>query len=323
MLKALLLLILNLALAGIATAQTNLVLNGSFEDTVSCDLPVIGIRKATHWYTVNTATPDVWDADLDRECGSPLDPVGFPGSWYIEPYDGLRHAGAFYWYGPGSSNTREYIMTRLDSPLQNGEQYEVSLACALSGTMKYAVDHIGIWVGMDSLFEPQPNWLNVTPQLKLRDTQQPYLAETETWTPLKDTLVANGGEQWLVIGNFDVADSVNGVNAYPNAVNAFAYYYLDAISVRLVDRPVSVVENALVGGWQGEGLWMRWPRHVELTEIIIWDAQGRRVLAEPLNPKDGQALFRVPSLATGVYIVQGNGPTGRLTTRILKEVRGF
>lgn len=323
MLKALLLLLMDLALAGMAMAQPNLVLNGSFEDTVNCELPVIGIRKASHWYTANTATPDVWDSDLERECGAPLDPTGFPGLWYIAPYDGLRHAGAYFWYGTGSSNTREYIMTRLASPLVDGASYEVSLACALSGTMRYAIDHIGVWVGMDSLYEPQPNWLNVTPQLKLHDSQQPYLAETDTWTLLKDTLVATGGEEWLVIGNFDVADSVDGITAYPDAINQYAYYYIDAVTIRLVDQISSVAEPQMIAGWQGDVLSVRWPQQLRVTELSLWDAQGRSLAVERFGIDPLVVQVHLPSLAAGIYIVQCTGPMGRLSTRLIKEEGGF
>lgn len=319
MLKALLLFLMNLALAAMATAQTNLVLNGSFEDTISCDLPVIGIRKAAHWYTANSASPDIWDADLERECGSPLDPDGFPGWWYIAPYEGLRHAGAYYWDGPNSSNTREYPMTRLSSPLVSGMYYEVSLACVLRGTFEFAVDHIGVWFGADSLYEPDPDWLNVVPQLKLRDPQQPYLAETAVWTLLKDTMLAVGGEQWLVIGNFDVADSVNGISAYPDGLNESAYYYLDAVSVKLVDRASSISESEMVVSWSQDGLWVQWPPSVPVMELSLFDVRGRSVAHMSTEPGAGRQQMRLPSLAPGVYIVQARGSKGQITARTIKS----
>lgn len=323
MLKALLLLLMNLALAAMATAQANLVRNGSFEDTTSCDMSVIGIRKALHWYTANSATPDVWDADLDRECGYPLDPQGFPGWWYIAPYEGLRHAGAYHWFGPGSSNTRDYIMTRLTSPLSSGMAYEVSLAVALRGTMQFAVDHIGVWLGTDSLYEPDPDWLNVNPQLKLRDPEQQYLMETEAWTQLKDTLLATGGEEWLVVGNFDVADSVDGISAFPDAINPYAYYYIDSIAVRLVESHVSIIEVELDAHWWADGLYLRWSTQERIADVRVFDTQGRVVAMKAVVPGVREAKLHSTSLAPGLYIVEVSGPYARACKRIIKEEGGL
>jgi len=322
MLKALLLL-LNLALAVMVMAQDNLVRNGSFEDTVSCELPVIGIRKATHWYTANSATPDVWDADLERECGYPLDPEGFPGLSYIAPFHGLRHAGGYYWYGPGSSNTREYIMTRLATPLLAGNQYEISLQVALRGNMRYAIDHIGVWLGWDSLYEPQPNWLSVTPQLKLRDPQYPYLTRTDVWTLVKDTMVAVGGEEWLVIGNFDVADSVNGILAHPEAFNSKAYYFIDSVGVRELRSPTSVAEHGLLAGWSTQGLWVRSASGQRIGNVQLFDAQGRIIAIGALQASSGMVELPATFFASGLYIVRASVGDQWLTTRFIKEEGGF
>lgn len=332
MLKALLLSLMNPTARAIALASTpalaamamaqNLVPNPSFEDTVNCELPVIGIRKALNWYTANSATPDVWDSDLDRQCGFPLDSVGFPGLWYISPYQGLRHAGEYFWFGPGSSDTREYIMAQLSQPLETGAAYEVSLWVALSGTMEFAVDHIGVWFGQDSLFEPDADWLNVVPQLKLRDPGNAYLQETESWTQLRDTLVAQGGERWMVIGNFDLADSVNGISAYPEAINSYAYYYIDEVKVRPLTRPVGMEEHGLTVIQHGDGWSIVYPDEVRPTRVLVCDAMGRSVREH--GPDWSQRPVSVSSagLAPGVYILTVVGEGQRISARVIKEEGG-
>lgn len=305
MLRALFLSLMNLALAAMAMAQTNLVLNGSFEDTVDCGVATqCLLMKAVNWYNPNIATPDVWDADLERGCGYDLDPEGFPGLWYLAPFQGLRHAGAYYWFGPGSGNTREYLMTRLAQPLEVGVAYEVSLRYALSGTFRYAVDHIGVWLGHDSLFENTPNWLSVTPQLRLRDPQHTYLAETEAWTLLKDTLVASGGEQWLVIGNFDVASMVNGILAHPDAFNAYAYYYLDSVSVREVVLPTTVVEHGITAAWSSQGVRIGCSPAMRVEELCLLDGAGRMIAQVHSGSSGSQGMITTPPLAPGLYIVR-------------------
>ncbi|MFZ1333309.1 MAG: hypothetical protein WAR83_14030, partial [Flavobacteriales bacterium] len=97
MLKTLLLYFTTLAFVATTMAQ-NLVPNPSFEDTMNCDIETqCMLLKAAEWYNPNTGTPDLFDADLDRSCGIPLDAL--PVTSDPEPRTGLRMTGALQWFG--------------------------------------------------------------------------------------------------------------------------------------------------------------------------------------------------------------------------------
>ena len=299
MLKALLLPLL-LALAAMATAQINLVPNGSFEDTVNCYVYTqCMLLKAEHWRNPTMSTPDVKDCDLDRQCGHEMAPDGPIGSYYPAS-DGDRFAGGYFWYGPGSSHTREYFMVRLTEPMQGGHAYRVGLHYVLPIRKQFAVDHIGVWFGMDSLSEETTFWLSVTPQIRLMDPDLPYMAEQNTWKAVADTFIAQGGEQWMVIGNFDPADQVNGFNVNPDAWDNHAYYYLDQVEVIPTSHVASVGE--LIGNFSPFGLWLYWNDGEAPERISIYESTGRLVF-------EGGPSLSFPlqmDLPNGLYVVKAN-----------------
>jgi hypothetical protein len=315
MLKALLL-SLTLALAAMATAQTNLVPNGSFEDTLNCSItPPSTIYKATHWYNPNNATPDVWDCDLDRLCGMAMSPAG-GNELFQYAHEGARHAGIYCWYGPGSSNTREYLGVQLTEPLLPGFTYEVSL-WVVRRRLRYAVDHIGVWFGPDSLWQNTTWWLNVTPQLKLRDPEAPYLVEGQDWTRIVDTLVAQGDEQWMMIGNFDVADQVNGIIAQ-SSFSSYAYYFIDQVEVREIGPLNGLGEMDLQAWWGMGGLYVRLPYAHAFERIVVTDAMGRIVLDQGLRSGGPVVRINGPLDAAGLYIVQAIGSRARAVVKVIK-----
>lgn len=302
MLKALFL-SLTLALAVMATAQTNLVPNGSFEDTVNCDMfTQCSLLKAEYWRNPNLSTPDVYDCDLDRLCGQAMDPFNSPSGFYHPAFEGDRFSGGYYWYGPGSSNTREYLMVQLTEAMEAGLAYEVGLHYLLPTRFRFAVDHIGVWFGQDSLFQGTPNWLNVNPQVKLRDPVAEYLAEA-TWTALVDTFMAQGGETWMVIGNFDVAEAVSGSTVNPDALDPYAYYFIDLVRVELLDKPQAIAD--LIGGWQGTTLWLSWTKGSRPDIVELFDLAGCRVFSSQDGMSERDARWDLPSLANGIYLVRG------------------
>jgi len=318
MLKALLLSLMNLALAAMAMAQ-NLVPNPSFEDTVNCDMPVqCNLLRAEHWYNPNTATPDLYDCDLDRVCGSPMDLPVSQGFMLSE--DGLRHTGAYFWYGPGSSNARDYQMTKLLEPMQAGAAYEVSAWYARRRSFQRAVDHIGVWFGHDSLAQSTNSWLVVSPQVRLRDPGSEFLAEEENWTQLTDTLVANGGEEWMVIGNFDAANAVNGMVVEPNGIYPPCYYFIDNVSVRLLSE-LSVAEVLPLGWWNGSGIGMRWGLFSGSMVVSLWDTMGRLLVRSRIMMLNGQADLLLPRLMDGVYVL-GFESADRWSTMVFVKGEG-
>lgn len=317
-----LLLSLTTALAGTAMAQINLVPNSSFEDTVDCYVTTqCRLLKAVHWRNPNLATPDLYDCDTVRVCGAPMTPD--LGLAYQPSLDGSRHAGAFFWYGPGGSNTRDYLMVQLTDPLEHGATYEVSLSYTRRRFYhQLAVDHVGVWFGADSLFEPHPNVITATPQVRLTDPIEDHLTVGGEWVQLSDTFVADGGERWMVIGNFDPPGSVDGIVVEPGAISATCYYYIDSVSVSVV-AGTDIQELPPTVFWNGNGLTLDLGLLREPVHLLIWGLNGQ-LLHDRQSVGDGpRHTWPISQLADGVYVLEAITDRQRRVVKFVKAEGEF
>ncbi|MEZ4791051.1 MAG: hypothetical protein R2811_13650 [Flavobacteriales bacterium] len=310
---------MNFVFAAMAMAQNNLVPNPSFEDTTYCVGWPPPQVEALHWHTANTATPDIWDCDLSNTCGyhlmDPNDP-GIQQQGYKYAYDGDRFAGGYQWFGPGSSNTREYLSARLTQPLQAGVIYRVSMYCARPNGVNGAIEHIGAHFGPDSLYEQYPTTLPLVPQALLRSDAPGYLSDT-AWVEVADTITATGNEAWITFGTFADADEVEGIwlgwGSYPPAV----YYYMDLISVVALDGQSVVEQGANGSTLLVQGADVVWNGGAVLDELVLVDGAGRVV--RTLNGSGHQARHPLPSdLASGVYLAVARAGNDRYWVRFIR-----
>lgn len=322
MLKALLLSLTTTALAVMATAQINLVPNGSFEDTVDCYVPTqCTLLKAAHWRNPTSSTPDMWDCDLDRVCGYAMDTVAPTIMGWQSAYEGIRFAGWLLWDGPGNPSC-EYAMVRLQAPLVQGQAYVVSLKYSLADGYMYALDHIGAWLGIDSLNSASQYSLEVDPQLRLRDPWSNYLSEQHDWGTVRDTLVATGGEQWLVIGNFDTDEDVDAEVVNPESILPSTYYFFDDVSV----VPLAVAGVAEAGPsawWDGSRLNLMGKFTDGPVEFLLWDAAGRLLERSEVWLGAGKTIPVRASLRSGLYIAQVRGHGAFFAVKFVKEEGGL
>lgn len=317
MLKTLLLSLMNLALAVMATAQ-NLVLNGSFEDTVDCDVVMSCVLpKALNWYNPTGCTPDLFDCDLERECGHAMDYPYWNG--FMLSQDGERHAGEYFWDGPHpNSFVREFMMAELSLAMVMGEAYEVSLWYSSRRPHQYGVDHIGIWFGPEAVQEDTIGPMSLVPQIRLQDPDNAYLGESEVWTRLVDTLVAQGGERWLVIGNFDPVGQVNGSLVNPDGFEGTCYYYIDNV----------VIKHVPTTGMPERPLWNLWWNGTEwcignsafsgVVTVEVFDVSGASLFRGSLRATGGSLAVGYDPPTSGTYIMRIIGATSNSTVRFIK-----
>lgn len=243
-----------------------------------------------------------------------------PWNGYLVSEDGSRHAGAFLWDGPGSS-TREYLMCRLDEPLVAGQAYRMSLWYALRLPFQYAIDHIGVWFGADSLSGPGCSPLVVAAQVELRDASAPFLLENN-WTELVDTMIAMGGEQWMVLGNFMPIDSVNGTLANPGGIYSTSYYYLDNVSVGQLASS-AIQELRPVAWWNGTGITLAHIADLDQVDIAVLDLQGRLLYHARRIPTSERIELPYLSMENGVYIIRLRLGNGWTAIKFVKEGGGL
>jgi len=231
--------ILNLAVlaillsASIAYSQ-NLTPNPSFEDYVECptgysgiDFPM-GTIAVTDWYI-----PTAGSADYFHSCAGTASLVSVPANDFGYQYarTGEAYAGG-YTYVSCIPGYREYIQTRLLSPMIAGHKYHVSFWISLGNTAPFATDQMGALFSPDSMNDPaSTTFITATPQV-VSPVAAPY-TDTADWQPLAGEFTAVGGERWVIIGNF-VPDADLTIEAIGSGLPA-GYYYIDDVCIMDLD----------------------------------------------------------------------------------------
>ena len=303
---------------GSGVAQ-NLVPNPSFEDTAFCESWHPVYLQAANWYNANLATPDIWDCDTLDPCGwRIMDPTDFgvQTKGYLYSFDGHRHAGAFQWYGYGGSTTRDYLLVELLDSLEAGMPYLVSLYVARPTGHKAAIDHIGVWFGADSQYHQVPDTLPLVPQVELRKAGGGYLRDS-VWTSISDTLIASGGERWMIIGTFDGPDNVDGIIIPPGIPDDATYYYIDLVSVVRLSGEGIGPEAVINGRYWASGDALHWSGEQPLEEVVVCDAIGRVVMRAGDLAAGGS--LRTDGLSQGMYVAVGRAGSSRVWVKFVKE----
>lgn len=245
-LSAVAFLIACLAHVGTGKAQ-NLVMNPSFEENERCPEFLGSVRafrpeKAeglVHYWLANPpdCTPDYFHACGKRNFKVPKNLCGDLAALDGEAYLGLiMRIGDPGGYSLQDLYYREHVTSKLSESLEKGFLYRVSFWVALSAYSNFAVAQIGAY------FTEEPYIIKENavhqPQIK---HQGSYLTQ-KTWVEICDTLVAEGNEQYITIGNFEalgntkIKKTTNSTQYFKKFSYHRAYYYVDMVSVEKIGK---------------------------------------------------------------------------------------
>ncbi len=260
-----------LTLQGIILQGQNLVVNGSFEQLNKCiddcSNPSDPSAIAINWFSATLQTPDVFSPCNSNGLPSlPCNIYSSPSNWVGFQYalEGSNYAG--YFVGGISLDSikandfTDYIANKLKQPLEKKRyciSYAVNAAVSLYYRQTFNLDLIlyavtnktGVYFSKTNPLEPTYGVYPQPPQVWLKSDVREYLSDTLGWDRVSNYYIAEGGEQYITIGNFvPVADLVLKVytNMTQNQLDAMAggigcYQYID--DVQLIEIPELVVSK--------------------------------------------------------------------------------
>jgi gliding motility-associated-like protein len=204
----------------------NLVLNGDVETITGCPSQIDMVESANPWYSPTNNTPDLFNNCSLTCCGVPQNNFGFQNT--VSGY-GYLGFSLFNIVGTG----REYLTCKIQSPLISQKKYCLSFNVSLSNlwSNSIAVDRLGVYFSNNNIFWNTVDIAPVTPQLQTQENI--FYSDTINWMSINFEYIANGGEQYITIGNFIPFSSVNY-----QAIDSFSvisYYYLDDVSLICCD----------------------------------------------------------------------------------------
>ncbi len=204
----------------------NLVPNHGFEKFIQCPPYPGQIHLSEAWDSPNNNTTDFF-----HRCSPVGDGASVPDNLFgtQEPYGGNGYVGIRAWIPAGQNPIyREYLSVKLLEPLQAGQPYFISLQVSPADLSTHLSDGIGVYFSKDSLLNKR--LYNIRPHI--RHPEGEIVGDFEKWVEISDTYIAEGGESYLIIGNFE--DDKNTLKQ-PVASNSdksdMIYYYIDEMVV--------------------------------------------------------------------------------------------
>ena len=175
-----------------AKTQTNLVNNGSFEDTISCPFGQGQVSFAYYWNEYGSA-------DYYNSCAySSMFSTPFNWGGYQTPKDGNAYTGLIT-YADYFIDGREYIYTKLKSPLAIGKKYNVRFyVCCSKANFISASRHTNNIGCLFTTFFP-----NSSQVVNYSHINAPgILSDTVNWVKIEGVFIADSVYEYLSIGNF-------------------------------------------------------------------------------------------------------------------------
>ncbi len=222
----------------------NLVPNPSFEELYRCPHSFSTDRNdfmIPGWYSATKGTPDHFHA---CSWGDADVPYNWAGSSNAKT--GKGYVGIYTWMKRDDDNHyREYISCELAEPLTGGLKYRLEFHYKLSSYSVYSIDRIGLLLSNERIHENHDQVIAMAPTLSVTHDSS-ITAGTGSWEHAVMEYVAQGGEQYVTIGNFFDNQHTRYTRLSHRTgkssmlINS-AYYYIDDVSVVLVDPPVAEV----------------------------------------------------------------------------------
>ena len=223
----------------------NLLPNPSFEVYDECpyEMTIYPQKQLIpHWYMPNKGTSDYFNSCTNLQVSVPENFIG--NLW---AYDGQAYAGIVLLEihvedtaDEKDLNYREYLQAKLKKPLLTNQHYLVTIHYAVATYSTYAVNRFGAFFSEEKIknrFSYQT--LIYEPQISV--PEDTVFTENNIWYELSDTIKADGGEQYITIGNFypdkqtkfTILDiSKLNLPLQDHIIkNGLAYYYIDMVSV--------------------------------------------------------------------------------------------
>lgn len=213
----------------------NLVPNGSFESVEKKPKKLGSIESATGWASPTGVRADLFSGSSVPEIAVPSNALGTESA-----HEGGNYAGIVA-FSYGNKVPRSYIMNKLTAPMKKDMRYCVKFYVSLAEASKYASNNMGINFSKKAFGTDAKVNIDAEPSIVHFNNDHKIISARYNWTEICGTYVAEGGERYITIGNFVSDDRTKNerVKKDPSikvAQSISAYYYIDDISVTLLDK---------------------------------------------------------------------------------------
>jgi OOP family OmpA-OmpF porin len=235
------------------TRAQNLVPNSDFEEYTTCPKDYLKFGetlKLPGWYSPTLGTPDYYNECSPWHCKASENWAGISRDYSGNGYTGII---AFM----KNKDYREYLGAELTQPLDSGITYHVQFSFRLSSYSKISSGRMGLALTKQKVKVHYDERLDLKPAL-VAMPDSGLVTKSGLWQTVSADYVADGGERFLVIGNFFSAAETptykilfNG-NHEPMLAMA-SYFYIDDVIVQpqiqfIPNLPIVTLEDDMFKG---------------------------------------------------------------------------
>jgi outer membrane protein OmpA-like peptidoglycan-associated protein len=221
------------ATIAIGQKAENLVSNGSFESIGAQPKKIGSIESANGWTSPTGARADLFTSNKK------VPDIDVPSNIYgsEQAQDGSNYAGIVT-YSHNNKVPRTYVTNKLEVPLQKGEKYCVQFYVSMAEASSYSSNQIGAHFSKKVYASAAKE--SVIEKTHVMDEDNRVFKAPFGWDKICGVFEAEGGEKYIMIGNFTSNENTKNERNKKSTTSkvvpiAAAYYYLDNISVTLVD----------------------------------------------------------------------------------------
>ena len=210
----------------------NLIPIYSFEDTIK--QPLAFFYEPTEWTYANQGSPD---------CHTPNNPeIGVPGGFFSKgvplnafghqyPKSGIAYMGIMIGEYYAAPILREYLQATLKKTLKKDSIYCLQFYISLADSCQLASrNQLGIYFSNNFINSNNKGVLNYTPQITVSPVN--YITDKINWIEYNFQYTAQGGEQYMILGNFKPYNQVDTLVIQDGGKAPYfklTYYYIDNV----------------------------------------------------------------------------------------------
>ncbi len=325
------LLVLSSSLFGVK-AQTNLVLNPSFEIYDTCPKNQNEISYAVGWHNFSQ-TPDYFNScSINWQFSVPYNEGGYQIAASGVAYGGFCGYLSPYFHIP---NYRELIGGTLSSSLIIGTKYYVAfmVSLSISDTLESncAINNLG--ATFSTIRSYGSTLINNAPKIH----EDSLIKDTGAWIRVFGSFIADSAYKYIIVGNlFDDAHTdtiILDSTEYFVYKNCEAYYYLDNVCVStdsLYTLDYIYTGTPIINEFPLFDIYPN-PANQKLTlnfkgqingfaSLSIIDITGRELIQRFSIDSDGIMQIDIASLASGMYFINIKDNKGTfMTQKFIKQ----
>lgn len=222
------------ATIAIGQKAENLVSNGSFESIGTYPKKLGSIESANGWTSPTGARADLFTSSKKTP------EIDVPSNIYgsEQAQDGSNYAGIVT-YSHNNKVPRTYVANKLEVPLKKGEKYCVQFYISMAEASSYSSNQIGAHFSKKTYASAAKE--SIIEKTHVLDENNKVFKAPFGWDKICGIFEAEGGEKYILIGNFTSNENTKNERNKKSTTSkvapiAAAYYYLDNISVTVIDE---------------------------------------------------------------------------------------